>query len=355
MNELRRLELAVIQAAQEWREAVRRGEGQTALGHRLVRLRSAADELTWGCPECNAGGHTCPGDGEPIAHGEGDCGRHTHAGAPDANGVPSCPDYGSRLDPCPPECALGECKYGSAWAGRQIEREAIQQQEQWISNLFLETGWEWVRYAYIDDAGQRQVKLEHHNDPDRGHFTRVIGDAGRGEVLGDFRITVSARRLPPPPPLTPEEDGALRDELAAAVREEIDEKSDPETLAPGDLVWAPRTWADVRPGDDVRLPGQEATAHVEAAVHLRWATDPRTGTSYHNPPQALKWSAVHVSLRTSADPASIAEFDMDPAKPIEIKLTLTEVDALNALDAGGLAGWRNRERLIEVTAENKDI
>ncbi len=43
---------------------------------RLGKLLDAVDALMVTCTECNAGGHTCPGDGLSIAHGETDCGAH---------------------------------------------------------------------------------------------------------------------------------------------------------------------------------------------------------------------------------------------------------------------------------------
>jgi hypothetical protein len=36
-------------------------------------LRQAVHELIFNCPQCNAGGHTCPGDGNPISHTATDC------------------------------------------------------------------------------------------------------------------------------------------------------------------------------------------------------------------------------------------------------------------------------------------
>ena len=32
--------------------------------------------LIYVCETCNSGGHTCPGDGNPIKHGQSDCGQH---------------------------------------------------------------------------------------------------------------------------------------------------------------------------------------------------------------------------------------------------------------------------------------
>lgn len=39
-------------------------------------LIAAIDALIFSCPKCNAGGHVCPGDGNPISHTQSDCGDH---------------------------------------------------------------------------------------------------------------------------------------------------------------------------------------------------------------------------------------------------------------------------------------
>lgn len=95
-------EKAVVQAAIE-----AHGIGHLPSTAQETILRQAVHALIFSCEECNAGGHTCPGDGDSIAHGESNCGKHDepkHAGADGA-----CPDYGSTLDPCPPGCASGTC------------------------------------------------------------------------------------------------------------------------------------------------------------------------------------------------------------------------------------------------------
>jgi hypothetical protein len=186
-----------------------------------------------------------------------------------------------------------------------------------LALLALGSAQEWLNYAEWHDGSQ--IKITWQN----GLSVRVVSDSGRGDVIGEFEITVFARRLPPP---GPEEDGALRDELAAEAAQE--------------LIWVPRTWLDVRTGDDVRLPGTDNTAHVEHAVHQRWRVDPRTGTASWNPPQPLEWSGVKVTLRTTANPDQPAELTMDPAKPVEIKLAQVEADAIELL------GWENRTQLI---------
>lgn len=43
---------------------------------RRAHEQNRCPNLPWHCDECNAGGHTCPGDGNPIPHGASDCGEH---------------------------------------------------------------------------------------------------------------------------------------------------------------------------------------------------------------------------------------------------------------------------------------
>ena len=64
-------EKAVIEAAVDWHHLwERRPGGNHAALYDTVRA------LIYSCPECNAGGHTCPGDGNPIGHTASDCGEH---------------------------------------------------------------------------------------------------------------------------------------------------------------------------------------------------------------------------------------------------------------------------------------
>lgn len=293
MTRVRDLELAVVQAAM----AEHRGcAPETCGGSRLdpCQLGNAIEALTLGCRECDTGRHVCPGDGNSIPHGATDCGEHTD---PDAEN---------------------------------------------LALLVEDTAHEWIKYVQWHDGSQ--VKIIWQNDLS----ARVVGDPG-GQTIGEFEVFVSARRLPP---LSPEDDGALRAELAAT-EDEIHPSpcGYPDVqpcICPREepiLVWVPRTWLDVRAGDDVRLPGTEATAHVEHAVHQRWHVDPRTGTASWNPPQPLEWSGVKVTLRTTANPDQPAELTMDPTKPVEIKLTKTEADAIEIL------GWETRIGMITEGAQ----
>jgi hypothetical protein len=64
-------EKAVVQAAIEAHQIGR----EPSVAQQNI-LRTAVHQLIFNCPECNQGGHTCPGDGNWIAHGESDCGQH---------------------------------------------------------------------------------------------------------------------------------------------------------------------------------------------------------------------------------------------------------------------------------------
>lgn len=108
-----------------------------------------------------------------------------------------------------------------------------------------------------------------------------------------------------------------------------------------ELVWVTRTWADVRAGDHVRMPGSDATAHVQSAVHLRWHVKPGTGTSQYNPPQPLEWSGVRVMLETGVS-GDAHQYEMDPAKPIEIEINKDFADCL----AVHAFTWADRAGLV---------
>lgn len=179
-----------------------------------------------------------------------------------------------------------------------------------VAELVLDAAGEWLKYVQLSDGSQAKmtwhdthtVRLEH---TETGH-------------VAEFRVAVVVEQLPPP---GPENDGALQAELAA---EE-------------ELIWHPRTWADVRSGDTVRLPGSEVTAEVYTADLLHWNIDPRTGTSAYNPPVAMPHDVmrVHFTHELEAPPR-----DMDPVKPVEIQLTRSEIEALDTI------GWAERTGLM---------
>jgi hypothetical protein len=199
-----------------------------------VYIYDAYSNLIFACLECNAGGHTCPGDGISIPHGAPNCGDHDVS-------EENCPDRGSTLDPCLPGCTSDKCVANVCQCSRTEEV-----------------------YCHLADC---------HGGAD----------------------------VP---------------------------------------AWHERTWVDVRTGDTVRLPGTENIAYVRHAVHQGWHVDPRS-SEYR--PVAMEWTAVHVELTAGQqhDATVLGVLDMDPAKPILIQLTQSEVDAIELL-----GGWLDRVGMI---------
>lgn len=94
--------------------------------------------------------------------------------------------------------------------------------------------------------------------------------------------------------------------------------------------WVRRTWADVRAGDTVCLPGTEHTATVDGPpVRLPWHVHPKSG-KYEAIP--AEWSEIRVRLAGRDGVLS-----MDPAGEVDILLTAAEVAAIEAL-----GGWEHR-------------
>jgi len=154
-----------------------------------------------------------------------------------------------------------------------------------IAELILDVAREWLSRAELEDGtevravwtGPDTVAVEHR---ETGH-------------TAEFLITVTAEQLPPP---GPEDDGALRAELAAEVE------------------YRPGTWRGVRTGDMVRIRGVEARAAT--VLPLKWlasgakevrVTLDRDGQekSYGFPPSgqveigrtAEEWSALDILSR----------------------------------------------------------
>lgn len=121
------------------------------------------------------------------------------------------------------------------------------------------------------------------------------------------------------------------------------------------LLWVLRTWADVRRGDVVRMPGQDATAaEVMELTTLQWHVNdiPPAGMTseqldrfsralqYRPNEHAGEWTARPVTLRPLAadDPAVRHRIpNVNPAAPVEIRLTQMEIDAIELL-----GGWAHR-------------
>lgn len=295
---VRILELRVIRAAYEDHRGECAPETCGGSRHDPCRLANALEALTFGCDECNRGGHTCPGDGNSIEHGETDCGQH--------DGCDNC---------APLLAAASSTRVDGTDAGRcQDCGERFPSLADDVAELVLDAASEWLKYVQL--SGGIPAKMTWHD----AHTVRV--DVNNGDYAAEFRVAVVVEQLPPP---GPENDGALQAELAAAER------------AADELIWHPRTWADVRSGDTVRLPGTEVTAEIGTAVLLHWNIDPRTGTSGYNPPVAMPHDVMRVRFthELEAPPR-----DMDPVKPVEIQLTRSEIDALDTI------GWAERTGLM---------
>ena len=89
IDRIRELEIKVIALAKEDHKGGCAPE--TCGGSSLdpCQLHNAIQSLTYECEECNAGGHTCPGDGQPIPHGASNCGQHDEPKLIDSHWVPS--------------------------------------------------------------------------------------------------------------------------------------------------------------------------------------------------------------------------------------------------------------------------
>lgn len=229
---------------------------------------------------------------------------------PHAGADGECPDYGSSLDPCPPGCASGVCvaNTGPLPDPKLPESRPASQLEREVAELVLVVAQEWLNYASLGDRNE-QVRCTWHDDPE-GATLHVDSETGHG---GRFLISVQAQRLPDLPPIGPENDQALADFRTPDV--------------PG---WVRRTWADVRAGDTVRLPGTVHTATVDGPpVRLPWHVHSKSG-KYEA--ISAQWSEIRVRLAGRDGVLS-----MDPAGKVDILLTAAEVAAVEAL-----GGWEHR-------------
>lgn len=237
------------------------------------------------CSTCDVDGHRCGGCGHPVPHGDGPVDYSNHG--------PGCPGFEAwHLEQSLADYALGVV---SEWM-RIIELERLPGQP---------------RVTWQDAAG-----------------TFILGERPLGDEYGTFRLKITVETLPPPPPIGPENDPAQIEEMwPGSSSEEAEEAATGED----DPQWVPRTWADVRKGDRVRLPGTEHVAEVSAAIHSRHFIHPASDR-YNVIP--ADWSSVTVTLAGK-------QYQKDPAKPIEIELSPSEVSAIELL-----GGWSNREGII---------
>lgn len=134
--------------------------------------------------------------------------------------------------------------------------------------------------------------------------------------------------------------------------------------------WVPRTWVDVRVGDVVRMPGQEATAaEVMELVTLGWHVNDippaqlpyesdhdyaervkafNKDVQYRPNEHAGQWTARPVTLRplVAADPATRHRIpNVNPGAPVEIRCTQVEIDAIELL-----GGWSQRVAVASTPA-----
>lgn len=103
-----------------------------------------------------------------------------------------------------------------------------------------------------------------------------------------------------------------------------------------------RTWADVRAGDTVRLPGAEPVhvLTVDAPGGTGWHVHPRTAIDTRRPQVALKHSLVGVRLAEYPD-AKIMR--MQPAGEVEILMTAAELAVTEMI------GWGNRAYVTDAS------
>lgn len=101
-------------------------------------------------------------------------------------------------------------------------------------------------------------------------------------------------------------------------------------------AWILRTWADVRRGDTVRLPGTEHTATI-ADRYVSTGED-RLGRGWHVIAAPKHWDdhIVQPGECWLLFEGESTPRNMDPAKPVELLLTPAEVQAIEVI------GWEHR-------------
>lgn len=271
IDRIRKLEIELIRAAQDERASLQNLLSTSA-------LTKAVDALTFGCPECNAGGHTCPGDGNSIPHGAGNCGEHEDdAPLPIPNERRRLADY------------LSEVAHGTVQ--------------------------EWMRIVDVEEdiltpgSGAMQVRLRHAGD---GSF--IAGETQYSEEFGTYRLTVRVEALPDLPPLGPENDPAQQHEEAERFCNECltDPTEDPRAWCdcggntelfgpcappcisrahapedcPSRTEWIASTFLHIEQGDHLRI-GQDEAA-VLMVSKLNWHA------THDNPYQPKAWEHVQV-------------------------------------------------------------
>jgi len=213
-------------------------------------------------------------------------------------------------------CPQNDCEHsrGAGDPNEKGDREHLTAQLRDYGQGVLQ---EWMRIIELTDVPVIDFQARVTWEDDDGHCH--IGDRPGDDDYGRFRITVSVEDLGPVPPI-----GSDEEEEERATGED------------DGLLWVPRTWQDVRAGDDIRLPGSIHVATVtgtNAPGGNRWHVHP-AADPYHPELSQVEWTEICVRLEGRTDLLSF-----DPAGPIEILLSRTEVDAIELL------GWENRVRM----------
>lgn len=275
-DRVRELEIKVIALAKEDHKGGCAAE--TCGGTRLdpCSLYNAIQSLTFECPECNAGGHTCPGDGEPIPHGAGDCGQHGDVKPVVSNEHRRLADY------------LSEYGHGV------VE--------------------EWMRIVEVDEdvlspgSGAQQLRVTY-----AGDSTFILGESPHGDEHGRYRLMVKVDALPDLPPIGPENDPAQQHESPWVA----------EMLKP---EWVSSTFLHIEKGDRLRIGQDEAT--VLKVSKLNWHAD------NINPRYPKAWE--HVELRADLG-FGMSPFPTDT--PVEILCDVQRRAQLNLSHAGVQPQW----------------
>ncbi len=107
------------------------------------------------------------------------------------------------------------------------------------------------------------------------------------------------------------------------------------------FTWVTRTWADVRQGDTVRMPGTEQTTTV---FDRYWPAEKGRAGSWHMVTGEKHWDDRLVQpgecCVVIVSPSSGARF-MNPAAPVEIMMTDEELEAIQLLGS-----WDERVKVV---------
>lgn len=123
-----------------------------------------------------------------------------------------------------------------------------------LAELTLGVAQEWMRYAQLEDG--TQIKATFHRDGELEWLEVHDAEQG-GDLLGRFQVSVTVTPFELPP-IGPEDDGALRAELA-------EQAPEPD--------WVSRTWAEACEGDAAQ--GGDGTFYP--VVHAAAGTGPNAG------------------------------------------------------------------------------